>query len=360
MSTDDKEHVTKIREVSDISALLAPDRPRTQSLQGFDADYTDIVDYIIRCTHKIWEEGGIGLIYTHYAHNVSIWTTSGRTYGRDAIVESTLSSLAAFPNRRLYGDEVIWAGNDQEGFHTSHRYTSVAKNTGYSWYGPPTGRTATHSGIANCLVKENRIVEEWVVSDELGLLLQLGLDPRAVVEKFCQGDSRPASQPREYALPERVAGQTVPAALPPKPEGGFAVEDFVRRSLHEIWNWRLLNKIDAYYVPGYVCHTTRGRHLRGLGAFKAFVLSLLGTFTDAMLTVEHFYALGNDAEGYRTMTRWNLQGTHKGPGPYGEPTGQPFYLMGITHHTIKDGHFVEEWTYFDEVALLMQLCKKSL
>jgi predicted ester cyclase len=29
--------------------------------------------------------------------------------------------------------------------------------------------------------------------------------------------------------------------------------------------------------------------------------------------------------------------------------------MGISHHTVKDGKFVEEWTYFDEVALLKQL-----
>jgi len=94
-----------------------------------------------------------------------------------------------------------------------------------------------------------------------------------------------------------------------------------------------------------------------LGHFKALVLTLLGAFSDAVMTIEHFYCMGNEADGYRTMTRWNLQGTHKGAGPYGEPTGQPFYLMGISHHTIKDGRFVEEWTYFDEVALLQQLWK---
>ena len=342
----------------DIGKLLAPGRKRTQSMQGFDVDYTDIVDYIIRCTHKIWEEHAIGLIYTHYSHNVTIWTSSGRTYGREAVVENTLRSQAAFPNRRLYGDEVIWTGNDQDGFHTSHRITSLANNTGFSWYGPPTDRQTVHSGIANCLVKENRIIEEWVVSDELGLLLQLGFDLRETVEKLVQGDNRPGSKPRAYSLPERIVGQTVPAVLPPKKTNGFDVEDFVRRSLHEIWNWRLLNKIDDYYAPDYVLHTTCERHLRGIGAFKAFVLSLLGTFPDAMLTVEHFYSMGGEAEGFRTMTRWNLQGTHKGPGPYGEATGKPFYLMLISHHTIKGGRFVEEWTYFDEIALLRQLWKK--
>ncbi|MDX1413776.1 MAG: hypothetical protein R3293_06265, partial [Candidatus Promineifilaceae bacterium] len=32
---------------------------RRQELEGFDEDYVDIVDYIVRCTHKIWEEGTI-------------------------------------------------------------------------------------------------------------------------------------------------------------------------------------------------------------------------------------------------------------------------------------------------------------
>lgn len=363
MTTQEDESQIRLDAKGDIGKMMAPGRVRTQSLQGFDDDYTDIVDYIIRCTHKIWEEHSIGLIYTHYAHNVTVWTTSGRTYGRESLVESTLHSLAAFPNRRLYGDEVIWSGNDQDGFHTSHRFTSVAKNTGHSWYGPPTGQITTHSGIANCLVKENRIVEEWVVTDELGLLMQLGFDPRVTIEKFAQGSRREGSQPREYSLPQRVVGQTVPVTMPPKASNGFDkafdVEDFVRRSFHEIWNWRLLNKIDEYYDHDYVCHTTCERHLRGLGHFKAFVLTLLGAFSDAVMTIEHFYFMGNPTEGggCRTMTRWNLQGTHKGAGPYGDPTGKPFYLMGISHHTIRAGRFVEEWTYFDEVSLMMQLWK---
>jgi predicted ester cyclase len=152
-----------------------------------------------------------------------------------------------------------------------------------------------------------------------------------------------------------VIGQKTPASMPSKESEDFDIEDFVRRSFHEIWNWRLLNKIDVYYVENYVCHTTCDRHLHGLGSFRAFVLSLLAAFPDAVMTIEHFYCLGNEAEGFRTMTRWNLQGTHKGYGPYGDPTGKPFYLMGISHHTVKDGRFVEEWTYFDEIALLKQI-----
>lgn len=35
----------------DIGKLLRPGTERRQSLHGFDEDYVDIVDYIVRCTY---------------------------------------------------------------------------------------------------------------------------------------------------------------------------------------------------------------------------------------------------------------------------------------------------------------------
>ena len=52
-----------------ISKLMQPGVEKRQGMRGFDADYVDIVDYIVRCTHKIWEEKQVGLIYSHYGHN---------------------------------------------------------------------------------------------------------------------------------------------------------------------------------------------------------------------------------------------------------------------------------------------------
>src|SRR5947209_5059267 len=41
-----------------IEVMAAAGSSRRQSLDGFLPDYTDIVDYIVRTTHKMWEEGG--------------------------------------------------------------------------------------------------------------------------------------------------------------------------------------------------------------------------------------------------------------------------------------------------------------
>lgn len=339
----------------DIGECLAPGQERTQSLEGFEECYVDIVDYIIRCTHRIWEENGVGLIYTHYKHNVPIWTTEGVTYGREEVIANTLQTQAAFPDLRLYGDEVIWIGNDQEGFHTSHRITWVGHNTGYSKYGPPTGRKIVRRGIANCFIKGNRVCKEWIARDEMGLVLQMGFNPHELAKRMARKEAARCLDREPLGAIERVAGQGTPKVMSPKTTAGFDIEDFVRRSYHEIWNWRLLNKIDDYYATNALCHTAANRELYGRAALKGFILSLLAAFPDAAINIDHLYWMGNQQDGYRVAVRWTLQGTHEGPGIYGEPSGKRIRVLGISHHLVKDARFVEEWMIFDEFALLKQL-----
>ena len=84
-----KRGITLVHDHSDISKLMNPGSERRQSLQGFDEDYVDIVDYIVRCTHKIWEEWGLGLIYTHYRHNAEVHLADGYIYSREAMLTSS-------------------------------------------------------------------------------------------------------------------------------------------------------------------------------------------------------------------------------------------------------------------------------
>jgi len=335
-----------------IDRLLAPGHERAQGLRGFDDEYVDIVDYIIRCTHRIWEERGVGLIYTHYTHNCAVHSGNDETYSREAVVVNTLQTLAAFPDRKLYGDEVIWAGDDEAGFHTSHHLTTLSHNTGHSAYGPPTGRRVAWRAIANCAVRENMIYEEWLLRDEIAVIRQLGLDENAAAERHAA-----AALARGVAFAprgpiERGIGQLMPETLPPARSDGFDVEDFVRRAFHEIWNWRLLNKVRVYYAENYRCRTASGRRFHGLEDFTTFILSLLAAFPDAKMVVEHVYWNGDECEGFRVATRWTLVGTHEGVGEWGEPSGARVRVMGLSQHRIERGRFVEESTLFDEFGML--------
>ena len=344
-----------------IDRLLALGGGRRQSLRGFDDDYTDIVDYIIRCTHRIWEERGVGLIYTHYAHNSVIHGGLEDTYGREQVIANTLQTLAAFPDRKLYGDDVIWSGDDEAGFHTSHHISSVGHNTGWSAYGSPTGRRVGYRAIANCFVRENMILEEWLLRDEISLIRQLGLDPQVLAEQQARAALGRGAPWAARGPVERGLGQLMPDTIPPRvPEADdagerFDPEDFVRRAYHEIWNWRLLNRIRDLYAPDHRCRSASGRRFYGLEDLTAFLLSWLAAFPDAKLTVDHISWNGDEREGYRVAARWTFVGTHEGPGEWGEPSGARVRVMGLSQHRIARGRFVEESTLFDEFGMLRQI-----
>ncbi|UQN08316.1 ester cyclase [Deinococcus sp. QL22] len=153
---------------------LAAGTGRRQPMHGFDADYVDIVDYIVRCTHKIWEEKAIGLIDTHYAHNILVHTGNGGTmYGQEAVVAHTLQRISGLADRRLYADDLIWSGNETDSFYTSHRLYTVGRHTRHTALGPPTGRRFLLIGMSHHTIQGGQIVKEWTVFDESELLKQL-------------------------------------------------------------------------------------------------------------------------------------------------------------------------------------------
>lgn len=341
---------------TDFDKLNAPGTERRQSLRGFDADYVDIVDYIIRCTHKIWDERAVGLIYTHYSHHSKMHTPAGLVYGREDVVASTIQFLAAFPDRQGIAEDVIWTGDDEKGFFTSHLVFGQGTNTGYTVWGPPTGRKVFYRTIAECAILENRIYEEWLIRDTMALVLQLGFDPHEIARRMA-ARSVAKNQVGEFWLAdiERSIGQSTPPLYPAKTTEAFEIEDFMRRLWHDVWNWRLFNRINEHYSDTVECHTAGGREIYGRDHYIAFILSFLAQFTDMKMTINHLYWLGNETEGYRVAMNWTLIGTHNGYGAYGEATGKKVYVMLLSQHHVKDGKIVEEVLLFDEIALLKQL-----
>lgn len=336
----------------DVSQLMSPRSAPRGRLAGFDPEYVDIVDYIVRITHKIWEEGNLGAIYDYYLHDLTIHTSDGLTLERDKVVAESLKTLAAFPNLRLYADDVIWSGDAERGFHTSHRITWSGRNTGYSRYGPPTNRVVVRQGIAHCFVKGNRILEEWICRDELALVQQLGFEPVALAQRLAAEGALSAAPPTTgEALRRR--GQLPPERLEDAPASD--PEGFVYAMLHNIWNCRMLGALERYAAPQLCAHTPGFRTTYGLGHHRAFILGLLAAFPDLALVVDHQCSLGDERAGYRVATRWFVNATHDGPGPLGPPSGKPVTFWGISHHEIRGGKVEREWMLFDLFAVLKQI-----
>jgi predicted ester cyclase len=347
MPTDFAISVARTRAADQL--INRPGGERRQPLAGYEDTFVDIVDFILRVTHRIWEEKAVGYLYEHYAHNVRVVADEGFVYGRERVIEDSIRLMSAFPDMRLIADEIIWCGDEDLGFWTSHRLTAVARNTGWSVWGPPTGRRIAVTMIAHCYSWQNQISEEFAVYNTASMLRQIGVDPLAVaratagalpVEGVASGDL------------ERVVGQGSPPTLDPDEPG---VGAFVRRALHEIWNWRLLNRISEVYAAGFRYHGPGDSELYGRGAYLAHVLATLTTYPDAVHLVENIHWMGNDEEGYSVHLRWSLVGTHRGPGPLGEPTGRRVRQWGMTHLHVRQGLIVEEWTVANELDALRQV-----
>jgi ketosteroid isomerase-like protein len=324
-------------------------------MQGFNPRYRNIVDYIVRITHRIWEEKNIGYIYDTYSHDCRVWDDIGLQYGREKIVADTVHTNNAFPDIRLVADEVIWAGDEEVSFHTSHRTMILGTNTGFSRFGPPTGRPVRLLCIANCVARNNEIYDEHVAYDTAGMIRQLGLDVPETARRIArERPDGPFAPNFEGAEPQMRAGQgKPPAARLPAPQEDM--RGFVHGAIHQIWNRRDFSAMDRVYAPDVVFEGSTGRVYRGVGQIRSHVMSMLAMFPNLMMAVEDLYWMGNPEEGYLVSLRWSGVGAHRGHGPYGAPTGRETHVWGITQWLVKDGRVQKEWTVFNEFGILMQL-----
>ncbi|MEV5826714.1 ester cyclase [Spirillospora sp. NPDC052242] len=331
---------------------------RRQPMRGFEDAYTDIVDYIVRITHRIWEDQDVGYIYDTYSPGCRLYDDTGFKYGVEQLVGGTIQSINAFPDCRHYADDVIWAGDEDHGFVTSHRAINIGHHTGPWRWGPPTGRRMETWVIANCVVRENEIYEEWVLYNTAAKLAQLGVDVREAARIYGnEGGVVPLGE-RGVTEVERLAGGRRPQPYPAAdPRAGFDLEHTVRALFHDTYNRRDLSAIDRAYAPNVRWHGTSNRSGYGRADVRGMARNLLATFPDLGMQVDEVYWMGNDRDGYAASVRWTAAGTHRGHGLYGRPTGRRVHLWGISQLYFSGGRIVEEWTLFNEFDVLAQLLR---
>ena len=165
-----------------------------QSMRGFEETYRNIIDYIVRITYRIWEDREVEYIGATYTDDSLVYDDYGLQIGNRKIIDDTHHTTGAFSNIQLIADEIVWAGDDEVGFHTSHRTLIRGTNDGDSHYGPATMRDVDVLVIANCVSLENRIFLEHVCYNTSSMLLQLGLDLDEVAPRLAS--SPPPGWPR--------------------------------------------------------------------------------------------------------------------------------------------------------------------
>ena len=330
-----------------------------QSLEGFDDIYQNIVDYIVRITYRIWEDRDVEYIFDTYSSFSKVFDDYGLQFGNQKIVDDTHHTTGAFSNIKLIADEVIWAGNDEIGFHTSHRTIIRGTNDGPSNFGPATNKDIDVLVIANCVALENRIFLEHVCYNTSSMLLQLGMDLDRMANKLAA--TAPDGWPRDQKTWDDLrlsASPEIPICETDKIEG-FDIDRFLRNFFEKIWNQRDYRKLYEFFDYNLHFEGPTNRKFSGLEHYIHFIRSLMTSFPDLELQINEIYWMGNDVDGYLTSTRWSATGTYSGEGIYGEPTDSKVQIWGITQNQVVGGKIVNEWMLFNELDLMMQIAASN-
>ena len=317
-------------------------------MKGFNKKYKNFPDYILKITKQIWEGKDVESIGEFYTKNIPVRSPFGITYGNKPVIEATYNTLKEFPNRQLMGEDVIWNGNDNNGYHSSHRILSKGTHLGDGFYGKPTGKDIYYRVIADCACKDNQVYDEWIVRDQGAMVRQIGYTPKEFAQIMIdnEGGLEKANKlfdkndikPSNYE-PEQVKINSA----------GERYSKILSKVFREGYNFQDYNRASTIYWPG-------NKIGHGREDVAKLWNSLKEILTDTKFTIEHIGYLDEPNKNPRASIRWFLEGVHsKDSENYGKKTNSKLFFMGINHVELNDDGIIREWVLFDEVAIWKQI-----
>ncbi len=334
-------------------------------IDGFSQRWKDFPDYIIGITREIWEYRGIGTLNHYYADEIPVRSPMGIQRGNQEVIASTMATCHEFPDRELFGEDVIWSGDPQTGLLSSHRLITTATHTRDGAFGPATNKRFTVRVIADCAARNDTIFDEWLVRDYGGIVRQLGMDPKAYAASLIDAEGGPDKCSKPFTPSLDVDGGY---------HGTGNDNEWGARYAHTLQ--RLMDKdfnvIKKDYDRAIVTHYAGGKDGLSWGSVDEFWLGLRSSFPNAEFKIHHQIGMDGDMLPPRAAVRWSLDGKHEGWGTFGRPTGVHVHVMGMCH--AEYGPFVEngqegdatirrETALYDEIAIwkqiLMQLGAES-
>ena len=123
-----------------------------------------------------------------------------------------------------------------------------------------------------------------------------------------------------------------------------------RLYFEEVWNQGNYEILDELVARDFVGHSPPDGDLPGREGIRQYVSAMRAAFPDVHFTLED-----QIAEGDRVVTRWRATGTQRGEFEGIPATGRQATVTGISISRVADGKFVEGWTNWDALGLLVQL-----
>ena len=165
--------------------------------------------------------------------------------------------------------------------------------------------------------------------------------------EMADADRRTAGRVTFFTPAQDVPGVYAPTIQP----GAEAYIDGYRR----LWGVKDLSAVRDLYFAGCAMSVPGGETRMGHVDIDRFYLGYLASFPDARLTVHGATVNRDEGRPLRIALRWSLDATHAGFGHFGEPTGAPVHVMGLSHAEMVDGRVRAEWVLTDEVSIWKQI-----
>ena len=319
--------------------------------QGFSERYGDFPDFILTITREIWEGRAIGSLNHLYSADIPMRFPSGVVVGNQATIDGTMATLAEFPDRTLLGEDVIWCGNAEDGYLSSHRLVSTAHCTGVGPYGTlipgARGKPIRIRAIADCAAKADVIYDEWLIRDSGAIVRQLGGEPERFARALIDLEGGPERAVRPWTPDNDVGG------------------DYTSQGNAGEWGARYASILQS--IMGKDFDIVPARYDRACAieapgvsgtsweAADRFWLPLRSSFPRAEFTIHHTIGREDPMLSPRAAVRWSLWGEHGGWGTYGVPTGARVYIAGISHAEFGPWGLRREWTLLDEISVWKQI-----
>ena len=275
-------------------------------MQGFDSEFINLKDYILKITHRIWEERGVDRIRDYYGEHAPVKTPASITSHVEDVVRFTLQTLHMFPDRQLLGEDVIGSEDEPGTFYSSHRILSTMTHQGDGFFGPPTGKEVHTRIIADCICRENKVIDEWMVRDQSAIVKQIGLEPKEFSLRLAE-DWKNSGQPLLTAddLVNRWTG-------PPDSGQASGIVEKLIATYTSVWENSELRLLEQSHDRACEVHAPGANTLHGRQQLTDFLTGYQASFPRGKFRIHHWILNEEEGKNTRIALRWSYSASHQG------------------------------------------------
>ena len=264
---------------------------------------------IIRKYLRVWNTGDMTLADSVLAANVTRAGPQSRfsAQGINNLKEYIAEARNVYSDFKVTVDDLVESGDRVVLSWTVRATHSGAENP------EAAGKRVKASGTSFYRIARNKIVEERVSWDFLGVYDQLGIDP-----------------------PEDTTRHNI---------------NLARKLTKEIYE---KGNMDAAYEiidEDHIFHVPAGADYKsGREGVTRRAVMFRTAFPDLKFNIDQTFA-----EGDLVAMHWTFRGTHNGQFLGAAPTGKQVNIEGLSMSRIKDGKIVESWGFWDTGQFFQQV-----